>query len=386
MLNFDFYNPTHIVFGKDRLGEIDKLVPEEAKVLVLYGGGSVKKFGTLPKVLEALGNRKVFEFAGIEPNPSFTTLMKAVEIVKKEDVDFLLAVGGGSVMDGTKFIALASNYKGENPEDLLYCGFSPVPVEKAIPIGTVVTLPATGSEINTFGVISHNHGKYPITSPLVYPKFSILDPTLTFTLPPTQVANGIVDTFVHTIEIYATFPVENRFQERAAEGILQTLVEIGRKTIDEPEDYDSRANLVWCATMAMSAALSSGVPQDWSTHMIGHELTAMFGIDHAKTLAVVLPSLWNVLREQKHLKLLQYGERVWNIKDGDEKSRIDLAIGKTRDFFESLGIKTHLSDYSVTADKIDDIIRALEKHGMTALSETGAVTLEISRKILEGAM
>ncbi len=386
MLDFDFYNPTRIVFGKDRLGELDKLVPEDATVLVLYGGGSIKKFGTLPKVLEGLKNRKVFEFGGIEPNPQFTTLMKAVELVQKENIDFLLAVGGGSVMDGTKFIALASQYKGEHAEDLLHFGFAPVPVEKAIPMGTVVTLPATGSEINTFGVISHNHGKYAFTSPLVYPKFSILDPTLTCSLPATQVANGIVDTFVHTIEIYCTFPVENRFQERAAEGILQTLIEIGRKTIDEPEDYDSRANLVWCATMAMSGALSAGVPQDWSTHMIGHEITAMFGIDHAKTLAVVLPSLWTVLKEQKRARLLQYAERVWNIKEGDENSRIDLAINKTRDFFESLGIKTRLSDYGITADKIDDLVKALETHGMTALSETGKVTPDVSRKILEGAI
>ena len=289
-------------------------------------------------------------------------------------------------MDGTKFIALASQYKGEHAEDLLHFGFAPVPVEKAIPLATVVTLPATGSEINTFGVISHNHGKYAFTSPLAYPKFSILDPTLTCSLPATQVANGVVDTFVHTIEIYCTFPVENRFQERAAEGILQTLIEIGRKTIDEPEDYDSRANLVWCATMAMSGALSAGVPQDWSTHMIGHEITAMFGIDHAKTLAVVLPSLWTVLKEQKRVRLLQYAERVWNIKEGDENSRIDLAINKTRDFFESLGIKTRLSDYGITADKIDDLVKALETHGMTALSETGKVTPDVSRKILEGAM
>ena len=386
MLDFDFYNPTHVVFGKDRLAELDKLVPEDAAVLVLYGGGSVKKFGTLTRVLEGLKNRKVFEFGGIEPNPKFTTLMKAVELVKKEKIDFLLAVGGGSVMDGTKFIALASYYGGENAEELLYFGFAPVPVEKAIPLATVVTLPATGSEINTFGVISHNHGKYAFTSPLVYPKFSILDPTLTYSLPATQVANGVVDTFIHTMEVYCTFSVENRFQERAAEGILQTLIEIGRKTIDEPQDYDSRANLVWCAAMAMSGAINAGVPQDWSTHMIGHEITAMFGIDHGKTLAIVLPSLLTVLKEQKRARLLQYAERVWNIKEGDENSRINLAISKTRDFFESLGIKTRLSDYGITADKIDDIIKALETHGMTALSETGKVTPDVSRKILEGAM
>lgn len=386
MFNFDFYNPTQIVFGKDRLGELDNLVPKDAKVLVLYGGGSVKKFGTLSKVLEALGNRKVFEFGGIEPNPQFTTLMKAVELVKKENIDFLLAVGGGSVMDGTKFVALASLYEGGNAEDLLHFGTSPVPVQKAVPLGTVVTLPATGSEMNSGGVISYNQGKYPVFSPLAFPKFSFLDPTLTYSLPATQVANGIVDAFIHVLEQYATFPAEGRFQDRTAEGILKTLIEIGRKTIDEPTDYDARANLVWCATMALNGLIAAGVPQDWSTHLIGHELTAMFGIDHGKTLAIILPSLWTVLKEQKRAKLLQYAERVWDITEGDEDSRINSAIAKTRDFFESLGIKTRLSEYNVSADKIDDLVNALENHGLTALSETGAVTLEVSRKILEGAM
>lgn len=386
MFNFDFHNPTRIVFGKDRLGELDNLVPKDANVLVLYGGGSVKTFGTLPKVLEALGNRSVFEFGGIEPNPQFTTLMKAVELVKKENIDFLLAVGGGSVMDGTKFIALAAYYEGEHAEDLLYSRSVSASVHKAVPFGTVVTLPATGSEMNSGGVISHEHGKYVIGNSLVFPKFSILDPTLTYTLPATQVANGVVDTFVHVLEQYVTFPAEGRFQDRTAEGILKTLIEIGKKTIDEPTDYDARANLVWSATMALNGLIGAGVPQDWSTHMIGHELTAAFGIDHGKTLAIVIPSLWTVLKEQKRGKLLQYAERIWNITEGDEDSRIDSAIAKTRDFFESLGIKTRLSEYNVSADKIDDLVHALEKHGLTALGETGVVTPEVSRKILEGAL
>lgn len=386
MFNFDFYNPTHIVFGKDRLGELDSLVPKDAKVLVLYGGGSVKKYGTLTKVTAGLGNRKIIEFGGIEPNPKFTTLMKAVEVVKKENIDFLLAVGGGSVMDGTKFIALASLYEGEHVDELLYTRSATASLDKALPLGTVVTLPATGSEMNSGGVISHDHGKYVIGNKLVFPKFSILDPTLTYTLPATQVANGIVDAFIHVLEQYATFPAEGKFQDRAAEGILQTLIEIGRKTIDDPTDYDARANLVWSATMALNGLIGAGVPQDWSTHMIGHELTAMFGIDHGKTLAIVLPSLWTVLKEQKRAKLLQYAERIWNITDGDEDSRIESAIAKTRDFFESLGVKTRLTDYDVSADKVDDLVQALKKHGLTALSETGAVTPEVSRKILEGAL
>jgi NADP-dependent alcohol dehydrogenase len=386
MQNFDFYNPTHIVFGKERLDELDNLVPKTAKVLVLYGGGSVKKYGTLDKVIASLTERVVVEFGGIEANPRFETLMKAVEVVRAEKIDFLLAVGGGSVMDGTKFIALASKYSGNNPEELLYHGFNFVPQEEALPLGTVLTLPATGSEMNCGAVISYNRGKYPVMSPLTFPKFSILDPTLTFTLPPTQVANGVVDSFVHVVEQYITYPVAGAFQDRTAEGILQTLIEIGRKTIDNPEDYDTRANLVWNATMALNGLIGAGVPQDWSTHMIGHELTALFGIDHAKSLAIVLPSLWQARREQKQEKLLQYGERVWGITEGDKDQRIDLAISKTRDFFEELGVKTRLSQYDVTADGIEEVIHGLESKGMTALSEHGDLSLSISRQILQDAM
>ncbi|MDD3654343.1 MAG: iron-containing alcohol dehydrogenase [Desulfotomaculaceae bacterium] len=383
MLNFDFYNPTHIVFGKDRLGELDRFVPANAKVLVSYGGGSVKKYGVLDKVKASLGEREIYEFGGIEPNPKYKTLIKAVEVVRKNQINFLLAVGGGSVMDGTKFIAAAAPYEGE-ASNLIKSGLTQI--KTALPLGTVVTLPATGSEMNNGCVISYEDGKFPLFSELIFPRFSILDPTLTYTLPQDQVANGIIDAFIHTVEQYVTFPVEGRFQDRTAEGILQTLIEVGKKTIDNPNDYDARANLVWCATMALNGLIGAGVPQDWSTHIIGHELTAMFGIDHGKTLAILQPSIWNVRKKQKHAKLLQYAERVWNITDGDEVSRIDLGISKTRGFFESLGIKTHLADYNVTADMIDDIIKALEKHGKRALSETRDLTLAVCRQILEGAM
>jgi len=385
MLKFDFYNPTRIVFGKDRLKELNNLIAAEAKVLVLYGGGSVKKYGTLDKVRQALGERKIVEFGGIEPNPRYSTLMRAVEVVRREAVDFLLAVGGGSVMDGTKFITLAAAYDG-NAEDLLRCGFKPVPVTSARPIGTVVTLPATGSEMNSGGVISHQGGKYPVFSPLAFPRFSILDPTLTYSLPPTQVANGVIDTFIHTVEQYVTVPAEGRFQDRTAEGILRTLIEIGRTTIDHPTDFDARANLMWCATNALNGLIGAGVPQDWTTHMIGHELTAMFGIDHAKTLAILQPAVWTVRKEQKRAKLLQYAERVWDLSTGEETGRIDQAIANTRAFFEGLGVPTRLGDYGVSADKLDDLVAALEQHGMTRLGETGEVTLEVSRAILKEAL
>jgi NADP-dependent alcohol dehydrogenase len=388
MLNFNFYNPTRIIFGKDRLGSIDKYVPADATVLITYGGGSAQKSGLIDKVKKVLGNRKVYEFGGIEPNPRYETLIKAVEIVRNKNIDFILAVGGGSVIDGTKFISLASHYKGDT-RDLLKYGFTPIPfnvVGKVVPFGTVLTLPATGSEMNSGAVISYEHGKFPVMCELAFPKFSILDPTITFTLPRIQVANGVIDAFVHTAEQYITFPADAKVQDRIAEGLLQTLIKTGKTTVAEPENYDARANLVWSATMALNGIIGAGVPQDWATHMIGHELTALFGIDHGQTLAIVYPALLEVRRTQKRAKLLQYAERVWHIEKGGEDEKIDLAIKKTREFFESLGVKTRLSEYGVTADKIPVVIEQLKDHGMTALSETQDLTLDISQKILEQAM
>jgi NADP-dependent alcohol dehydrogenase len=388
VLNFKFYNPTRIIFGRDRLDSIDKYVPANAAVLITYGGGSAKKSGLIGRVKTALGNRKVFEFGGIEPNPRYETLIKAVEIIRKENIDFLLAVGGGSVIDGTKFITLASYYQGD-ARDLLKFGFIPVSsntVSRTIPFGTVLTLPATGSEMNNGAVISYEHGKFPVMSESAFPQFSILDPTATFTLPKIQVANGVIDAFVHVMEQYITYPVDARIQDRIAEGILQTLIEIGETTVAEPENYDARANLVWSATMALNGLIGAGVPQDWTTHMIGHELTALFGIDHGQTLAIVFPAVLEVRRAQKRAKLLQYAERVWHIGSGSEEKKIDQAIRKTREFFESLGVKTRLSQYGIGADKIPAVIEQLKGHGMTALSETRDVSLDISQKILERAI
>ena len=388
MFNFDFYNPTRIFFGKDRLDVIDANVPANAKILITFGGGSAKKSGLIDKVKANLGNRKVIEFGGIEPNPHYDTLMKAVDVVRTENIDFIMAIGGGSVIDGTKFICLATHYKGD-ARDLLKFGFAQITsktVEKVVPFAAVLTIPATGSEMNSGAVISYDHGKFPVMSEMSFPKFSILDPTITFTLPKIQVANGVVDAFVHTTEQYITFPVDAKVQDRMAEGILQTLIEIGAKTVAEPENYDARANHVWAATMALNGIIAVGVPQDWATHMIGHELTAMFGIDHGQTLAIVYPALLDVCREQKRAKLIQYAERVWNIASGNDDEKIDLAIEKTRAFFESLGIKTRLSEYGVTADKIPALVEQLKAHGLTALSESGSITLEISQKILEKAM
>ena len=385
MLNFDFHNPTHIVFGKGRVAELAKLVPAAAKVLILVGGASAEKTGTLAEVRAALGERQHATFSGIEPNPSFETSMKAVDQVRSGGFDFLLAVGGGSVIDAVKFIAAAVHFEGDAWAILEKRGRN---ITQAVPFGAVLTLPATGSEMNNGGVITRaaTHDKLPFSSRCTYPQFSVLDPTKTFTLPKRQVANGVVDAFVHITEQYLTYPANARVQDRFAEGLLRTLVEIGQDAVNKPEDYDTRANLMWTATLALNGLIGAGVPQDWATHMIGHELTALHGIDHARTLALVLPALLQVCREEKRAKLLQYAERVWDIRDGSENARIDQAIERTRAFFESLDVPTRLSAYQLDAAAIDPLVAQLEKHGMVKLGEKQDISLDVSRRILETAL
>ena len=384
MLNFDFYNPTRIVFGKGRTGELDKLIPAAARVLVLFGGGSVRSNGTLDDVKAALGGRHVVEFGGIEPNPTFETLMRAVDVIRAEKLDFLLAVGGGSVLDGTKFVAAAAVFEG-NPRDIL-AKFGRN-VTQALPMGTVLTLPATGSEMNNGGVITikAEGAKLPFSSPAVFPLFSLLDPSRTNTLPERQLANGVVDAFVHVIEQYLTTCSGAQVQDRFAEGLLLTLIEQGPEAIGST-DYVARANLMWTATMALNGLIGAGVVQDWSTHMIGHELTVKYDIDHARTLAVVLPAMMQVRREAKRAKLLQYAERVWQIVDGSDDARIDAAIAKTRAFFESVGVPTRLSAYGIGADAIPGVVEQLKAHGMGAIGERREVTPEVSQQVLEAAL
>lgn len=385
MLNFTFHNPTKIVFGKETIAQLNDLVPKDARILILLGGSSAKKNGTIDEVKAALGDRYVQEFSGVEANPTYETLMRAVEQVRTEKLDFLLAVGGGSVIDGTKFVAAAVPYAGDPWDILLNFGAN---ITEALPLASILTLPATGSEMNSGSVVTRKETKtkLPFLSPLVFPQFSILDPTKTFTLPPKQVANGVVDAFVHIVEQYLTYPVNAMVQDRFAESLLQTLIEIGPKLLEDPTNYDNRANHMWVATLALNGLIGAGVPQDWATHMIGHELTAQYDIDHAQTLAIVLPSLLNVQRKDKHAKLVQYAERVWNLTEGDEDTRITQAINKTAAFFESLDIPTRLSNYNLGADDIDTVIKQLEAHGMTALGEHQNITLDVSRKILEGAL
>ena len=387
MLNFEFYNPTRILFGTDKIPELARHVPADARVLLLYGGASAQKTGTLDEVKAALGARAVFEFGGIEPNPTYETLMRAVEQVKRDGIDFLLAVGGGSVIDGSKFVAAAACFDGEPWDILLKRGRN---ISRALALGTVLTLPATGSEMNSGAVVTRQatQTKLAFSSPHCFPLFSVLDPTKTYTLPRTQIANGIVDAFVHTVEQYLTYPVQGRVQDRFAEGLLQTLIEIAPAALAEPPDYDSRANLMWTATLALNDLIGAGVPQDWATHMIGHELTALYGIDHARTLAIVLPSLLQVQRGSKRAKLLQYGERVWGIcsDSASEDARIDQAIARTRAFFEGVGIGTRLSDYGLGTEAVDAVVAQLTAHGMVALGKQRSITPEVSRAILLAAL
>lgn len=385
MQNFEYYNPTRIVFGRDTLPRLAELVPADARVLILYGGGSAERNGTLAAVEAALGQRTVQRFSGIEPNPTYETLMQAVDLIRREKLDFLLAVGGGSVIDGTKFVAAAVDYP-QDPWHILETGGSKI--RQALPFGCVLTLPATGSEMNHFSVVSRKSlaAKLPFASQHVFPRFSVLDPTLTVTLPARQVANGVVDAFVHVMEQYLTYPAEGRVQDRYAEGLLQTLIEIGPQTLAEPDNYSARANLMWVATQALNGLIGVGVPQDWSTHMVGHEITAMFGLDHAQTLAVVLPAMLDLRREAKREKLLQYAARVWGIRDGDEQARIDQAIARTREFFAALGVNTRLGEYGIGADAVPRLIGQLEAHGMKALGEKRDVDLALIERVLSACL
>lgn len=385
MHNFEYYNPTRIVFGEGSIPRLAELVPADARVLVLYGGGSAERNGTRAEVEAALGERRFQRFGGIEPNPTYETLMKAVEQIRREKLDFLLAVGGGSVVDGTKFVAAAVDYPGDPWHILETRGKQ---IATALPIGAVLTLPATGSEVNCAAVVTRKalQAKLGFGNPLLYPRFAVLDPVKTYTLPPRQIANGVVDAFVHVMEQYVTQPAKAAVQDRYAESLLLTLIETGPQALAHPTDYDVRANLMWAATQALHGAVGAGVPQDWATHMIGHEITALYGLDHAQTLAVVLPNLLDVRRDVKRAKLLQYADRVWGLRAGDEDARIDQAIAHTRAFFEALGVRTRLADYGVGAEAVERIVAQLEAHRMVKLGEDRAVDLALSRRIVEACL
>lgn len=381
MFNFEFSNSTRIVFGRQTIARLKELVPKDARVMLTYGGGSIKRNGVHAQVRAALDGFHVVEFGGIEPNPRYETLMKAVELARREKIDFLLPVGGGSVLDGTKFIAAAVPFQGADPWEILLT--SGGAVKEMLPIGAVLTLPATGSEANGSAVISRDSTteKLHFWSAKAYPKFSILDPETTFSLDARQTGNGVVDAFVHTCEQYVTVHADSALQDRYAESILSTLIEEGPKALANPSDYAARANLMWCATQALCGLVGVGVPGDWGSHGIGHELTAFYGLDHGRTLAVVMPGLWRYQFEHKLSILAQYGSRVWFL-DGEDRWVAAQAIDRTEAFFESMGVPTRLSAYGIDAKEAAAKVRArLEVRG-AKLGENGLLSPADVEKII----
>lgn len=382
MNNFEFCCPTRVVFGKGYIAKLSELISKDKKVLMLYGGGSIKKNGVYDQVKNALEGYNVVEFSGIEPNPTYETCMKAVEIVRNENIDFLLAVGGGSVLDGTKFISAAVNYKGEEPYDMVSKG---APFEEVLPLACVMTLPATGSEMNSGAVISRvsTMEKFALHCTKLYPIFSIIDPEATYSLPVKQTVNGIVDTFVHVMEQYATYDVNSPLQDSWALGLIKTLIQEAPKVLANPKDYEARANIFWCATCGLNFWLSQGVVQDWSTHRIGHEITAFYGLDHGQSLAVILPRLWGARKEAKANKLAKLAREVYGCKESDDLKASDCAIKKTEEFFNSIGMKTKLADYKVDSLEAAERVRERFKMRGTLLGEDLKVTPEVVYEVLK---
>lgn len=386
MNNFTLWNPVRVHFGKGQITKLKEEIPKNKKIMVLYGGGSIKSNGIYAQTMVQLQENDVIEFSGIEPNPHYETLLEAVKLARTEQVDFILAVGGGSVIDAAKFISVAIPFQGEDPWEIVS---KRIQVHgQVVPLGTVLTLPATGSEMNCASVITkaETKEKMGFLLPEMYPQFSILDPTFTFSLPREQIANGVIDAFVHVTEQYLTFPMNNPLQDRFAESILSTLIEEGPKAMVLTDNYDIRANVMWCATMALQGIVGAGVPQDWTTHLIGQEITAEFGLAHGTTLAIVLPSTLRTLMDQKKEKLLQFGQRVWNIKEGTDDEIISEAIDKTQGFFEAMGVRTRMKHYNIHASDIDTMIDRLESKGFVAIGENRNVDLQTSRKIFEGCL
>jgi len=383
MNNFEFRNPTKIIFGKDKIANLATEIPANAKILMLYGGGSIKSNGIYDQVKQALAAFEVIEFGGIPANPEYAVLMNALEQIKTQKITFLLAVGGGSVIDGTKFLSAAAEYDGETPWDILT---GRKPILKGMPFGAVLTLPATGSEMNSGFVLTRKETKEKLASggPALYPQFSILDPQVVRSIPQKQIANGLADAFTHVLEQYMTYPNHALLQDRFAESILQTLVEVAPAMLKDPSDYDAASNFMWSCTMALNGLIGEGVPQDWAVHMMGHELTALFGIDHARTLAIIAPSHYRYNLDSKKEKLAQYAERIWNVNNGTLEEKAKAGIEKTEEFFHSLGIKTRLSeyteDYSGTAEMVS---KRFTERGWLGLGENHNVTPADVAKTIE---
>lgn len=383
MYNFEYKNPTKILFGKGQIENLSNELPQDAKILLLYGGGSIKKNGVYDQVMNALSERNVIEFGGIPPNPEYSVLMEALRVIKKEKIDYLLAVGGGSVLDGTKFLSAAAYFEGDDPWDILSKGAA---VKKGMPFGTVLTLPATGSEMNSALVITREETKEKLSTggPIYFPQFSILDPEVVKSIPQRQLANGIADAFMHVLEQYMTYPIGAMIQDRFAESILQSLIEVAPDIMKDPSDYNAAANYMWSCTVALNGLIGKGVPEDWTVHMMGHEITALFGIDHARTLSIIAPNHYRYNFESKKDKLAQYAERVWKVTEGTIDEKAKAGIEKTETFFHSLDIKTKLSEYTNEyAGTAESIAQRFKERGWVELGENKSLNPEDVSKIIE---
>ncbi|NLX52097.1 MAG: iron-containing alcohol dehydrogenase [Deltaproteobacteria bacterium] len=382
MLNFTFHNPTKVFFGKDAIRLIAGEIPRNARVMIVYGGAGARASGALDDVLAALRGYDLVEFGGIAPNPDYDLILPGVELAREKKIDWIVAVGGGSVIDAAKFMSAAVPF-ADDP--FLLMDRAGAAIRQTLPVGAVVTLPASGSEMNSRAILSRKayRIKKGVMNPLLHPRFAALDPTKTYTLPCAQIGNGVVDTFAHVLEQYLTYPAGGEVQDRLAEGLLHVLIDQGPKALVQPQNYDVRANLMWAATLGLNGLIGAGVPQDWSAHRLGYELTVLYGLAHAETLACLVPAMLAVRLPGKREKLLQYGERIWGLSAGGETKRLAEAIGKTRAFFEAMGLPTRFAGYGLTGVDIERVAELLAAHGMVDMGERQDVTLDMMRDILK---
>ncbi|MEH7273449.1 iron-containing alcohol dehydrogenase [Neobacillus vireti] len=356
MQNFTFWNPTKLIFGKDQLDQLKNEIPRYGKkVLVVYGGGSIKRSGLYDKVIHLLNEigAKVYELPGVEPNPRITTARKGVEICKNEGIDLLLAVGGGSVIDCTKLIAAGAKYDGD-AWDLV---IKKAGVKDALPFGTVLTLAATGSEMNSGSVITNweTNEKYGWGSPFTFPKFSILDPVHTFSVPRDQTIYGIVDMMSHVLEHYFHLDENTLFQDRMCESLLITVMETAPKLLENLESYEHRATILYSGTMALNGILNMGYRGDWATHNLEHAVSAVYDIPHGGGLAILFPHWMKHNLKVKPERFKQLAVRVFGV-DPEGKSAEEAGlegIAKLREYWNRIGAPSRLADYDIDDSKIE---------------------------------
>ncbi len=359
MKDFVFHNPTKLIFGRNAMAQIrPNIEPFGRKVLLTYGRGSIKRNKIYDKVMRQIKGLKVKEFGGIEPNPRVETLRQALDQYRSFNPDIILAVGGGSVIDGSKLLASSFHYGGD-PWDFLIKDVEP---KKYVPFGVVLTLSATGSEMNCGAVITRweTNEKKVFVKDGIYPKFSILDPQNTFSVPKDQTAYGIVDAFSHVLEQYLHTTTDVPLQDRFSEAILLTLIENAPLVLKNPRNYNARANIMLSATMALNNLISIGTDEDWACHGIEHEFSAFYDIPHGAGLAIITPRWMNVIKNQKKKKFTQYGERIWGLK-GTDKSIVNGASDKTYDFFKSLRVKMSLKEWKISTEHFEIMTKRLVK-------------------------